>query len=121
MGIWCECHIGLFRKSKTKSRQSRVYHQFLGELHIIKAERFVYHHCESFLIHTYRCDEIQHGCAVLMIYTLKRDDIPLLSQWIKNRQVETCRFLVRVTGLEYHFLTFVIFVIVEKPHYYCIS
>ena len=32
--------------------------------------------------------------------TLARDDIPLLSQWIKNRQVETCRFLVRVRGLE---------------------
>jgi len=25
--------------------------------------------------------------------TLARDDIPLLSQWIKKRQVETCRFL----------------------------
>ena len=25
--------------------------------------------------------------------TLARDDIPLLSQWVKNRQVETCRFL----------------------------
>jgi len=23
-----------------------------------------------------------------------RDDMPLLSQWIKKRQVETCRFLV---------------------------
>ena len=33
-----------------------------------------------------------------MIYTLTHDDMPLLSQWIKNRQVETCRFLVRVTG-----------------------
>jgi len=31
--------------------------------------------------------------------TLTRDDIPLLSQWIKNRQVETCRFLVEVAGL----------------------
>ena len=24
---------------------------------------------------------------------MPRDDIPLLSQWIKKRQVETCRFL----------------------------
>ena len=30
-----------------KSRRRRVYHQFRKELHIIKAERFVYHHCES--------------------------------------------------------------------------
>ena len=29
-----------------KSRRRRVYHQFRKELHIIKAERFVYHHCE---------------------------------------------------------------------------
>ena len=34
----------------------------------------------------------------VMRCTLARDDIPLLSQWIKNRQVETCRFLVQVTG-----------------------
>ena len=33
------------------------------------------------------------GAPLVMIYTLTRDDIPLLSQWIKNRQVETCRFL----------------------------
>ena len=30
-----------------KSRRRRVYHQFRKELHIIKAESFVYHHCES--------------------------------------------------------------------------
>ena len=28
----------------------------------------------------------------VMIYAFC-DDMPLLSQWIKNRQVETCRFL----------------------------
>jgi len=28
------------------------------------------------------------------------DDIPLLSQWIKNRQVETCRFLAQRVGFE---------------------
>ena len=32
--------------------------------------------------------------------TLARDDIPLLSQWIKNRQVETCRFLAEQKGFE---------------------
>ena len=31
----------------------------------------------------------------MMRCTLARDDIPLLSQWIKNRQVETCRFLCK--------------------------
>ena len=40
------------------------------------------------------------GTPPLMIYTLTRDDIPLLSQWIKNRQVETCRFLVGGSRLE---------------------
>ena len=34
------------------------------------------------------CDEIQHGNAVLMIYTLKRDDIPSLSAWIKKTLVQ---------------------------------
>ena len=38
------------------------------------------------------------GTPPLMIYTLTHDDIPLLSQWIKNRQVETCRFLAGVAG-----------------------
>ena len=51
-------------------------------------------------MHTLRCDEIQHGRAVLMIYSLTADDIPLLSQWIKKRQAEACRFLVGVTGFE---------------------
>ena len=35
------------KRQLNKSRQRRVYHQFRKELHIIKAERFVYHHCES--------------------------------------------------------------------------
>jgi len=35
--------------------------------------------------------------------TLTRDDISLLSQWIKNRQVETCRFLAETVGCELHF------------------
>ncbi len=36
----------------------------------------------------------------LMIYTLVRDDIPLLSQWIKNPPAIADGFLVGVTGLE---------------------
>ena len=38
---------GLQRKSLYNRADRRVYHQFRKELHIIKAERFVYHHCES--------------------------------------------------------------------------
>ena len=46
-----------------------------GALYIIKPTVFYTH---------LWCDEIQHGNAVLMIFTLKRDDIPSLSAWIKN-------------------------------------
>ena len=53
--------------------QGIAYHQN-AVLHIIKPTE----------IHTWRCDEIQHGKAVLMIYTLTRDDIPSLSAWIKK-------------------------------------
>ena len=43
---------------------------------------FVYHQADR---NTHlRCDEMQHGIAVLMIYTLTRDDIPSLSAWIKK-------------------------------------
>ena len=70
-----------------------VYHQN-GVLHIIRRMP-VYHHCES------KCN------LRLMIYTLTRDDIPLLSQWIKKEEVvnffffggdgETCtRVLMRL-------------------------
>ena len=66
--------------------ESRVYHQFRRNC-ISSKRSFVYHHCEK-------------KCSLrLMIYTFG-DDIPLLSQWIKNRQVETCRFLVEATGFE---------------------
>ena len=60
------------------------------ELHIINLEEVVYHQgvalhiIKPTEIHTCRCDEIQHGYAVLMIYTLTRDDIPSLSAWIKK-------------------------------------
>ena len=54
-----------------------------GALYIIKPTVFYTH---------LWCDEIQHGNAVLMIYTLKRDDIPLLSQWIKNSRSEEREF-----------------------------
>ena len=32
---------------------------------------------------------------MVMICTINRDDMPLLSQWIKNRQVKACRFFGR--------------------------
>ncbi len=69
------------------------------ELHIIRTKASVYlAFCEYiiiakvFLMHTYGCDEIQRRLAALMIYTLKRDDIPLLSQWIKNTHSKECVF-----------------------------
>ena len=47
--------------------------------HCISSKRsFAYHHCES---------DTTYGwwdAPSVMIYTLKRDDIPLLSQWIKK-------------------------------------
>ena len=63
--------------------RSIVYHQFRKELHIIKT--LVLYIIKPTVFYTHlRCDEIQHGIAVLMIYTLKRDDIPSLSAWIKK-------------------------------------
>ena len=58
-----------------------AYHQLRKKLYIINAK-----HCiSSSRQNTHlRCDEIQHGYAVLMIYTLTRDDIPSLSAWIKK-------------------------------------
>ena len=35
-----------------------------------------------------------------MIYTLTRDDMPLLSQWIKKSKSEDLDFLVGVSGFE---------------------
>ena len=62
--------------------RSIAYHQFRKELHIINFARS----CISSSRQNahLRCDEIQHGYAVLMIYTLTRDDIPSLSAWIKK-------------------------------------
>ena len=48
-----------------------------------------------------RCDEIQHGGAVLMIYTLKRDDITSLSAWHKKIPVLANRnFLAEMKRFE---------------------
>ena len=41
-----------------------------------------------------------NGVPLLMIYTLTRDDIPLLSQWIKKSRSWERDFLVLPTGLE---------------------
>ena len=55
------------KKQLKKSRRRRVYHQFRKELHITKAERFVYHQAAG------RCtlmrDEMQRRKAAF-------DDIP---------------------------------------------
>ena len=80
--------------------RSIVYHQFHKELHIIKAKRFVYHHCERLFDTHLRCDEIQRREPPLMIYTLTRDDMPLLSQWIKKSRSEERDFLAAELGFE---------------------
>ncbi len=56
--------------------RSMVNYQFRKELHIIIAK--------DCLIHTYGVIRYKGGVPPLMIYTLKRDDIPLLPQWIKK-------------------------------------
>ncbi len=48
--------------------RSIVYHQFRKELHIIKTKFCISSSRQVFNPHL-RCDEIQHGFAVLMIYT----------------------------------------------------
>ena len=72
-----------------KSRRSLGYHQ-CEALYIIGFEKAVYHQADR---NTHlRCDDIQHGFAVLMICSLTVDDIPSLSAWIK-------KFLFRRTGI----------------------
>ena len=77
-----------------KSRRSRVYHQN-EVLHIINSAGIVYHHCESTIQPT--ADDIHLRWWDTRV---PRDDIPLLLQWIKNRQVETCRFLAEKQRFE---------------------
>jgi hypothetical protein len=64
----------------SKSRRSRVYHQFRRNC-ISPRQSLVYHHCER---------DIQPTA----------DDIPLLSQWIKKDDSEESSFLVPVTGVD---------------------
>ena len=79
----------LCMNSNSRANQCEALYIINSARNCISPKRsFVYHHCE------------RKYSLRLMVYTLKRYDIPLLSQWIKNRQVETCRFLVRVAGLE---------------------
>jgi len=66
---------------------SIVYHQFRKELHIIKTLVLYIIIAKDCLIHTYGVMRYKGGEPPLMIYTLKRDDMPLLSQWIKKFQV----------------------------------
>ena len=79
-----------FARRATKSRRSLVYHQFQRNCISSTSQEVVYHQDDR---NTHlRCDEIQHGYAVLMIYTLTRDDIPSpVGLDKKIRQVETCR------------------------------
>ena len=76
-----------------------VYHQN-EVLYIIRFARSGISSSRQILMHTKRCDEIQHGNAVLMICTLARDDIPSLSAWIKKPRSEERGFLAPLVGLE---------------------
>ena len=62
--------------------RSIVYHQFRRNCISSTSLEVVYHQADR-NAHLW-CDEIQLGVAVLMIYTLTRDDIPSLSAWIKK-------------------------------------
>ena len=64
---------------RIKSRRSRAYHQD-QVLHIINSEGIVYHQNEVLYIIIAKAKYSLR----LMRYTLARDDIPLLSQWIKK-------------------------------------
>ncbi len=63
------------RKGYTNSMPFEFLSYVFELLHIKSRRSRVYHHCESFLIHA------------------TRDDIPLLSQWIKKSKSEDLDFL----------------------------
>ena len=82
-----------------KSRRSRCILSIPKELHIIKTK-----FCISSLRKKIQptADDIRLRwwyTPSVMIYAFG-DDIPLLSQWIKKRLVETSRFLAGVAGFE---------------------
>ena len=51
-------------------------------------------------MHTFGVMRYKGGTPPLMIYTLTRGDMPLLSQWIKKSRSEERDFLAPQTGLE---------------------
>ena len=81
-------------ESLHKSRRKPCISSIPQELHIIKTKS-----CISSLRKQNTACAWWYTPSVRRC-TLTRDDSPVLSQWIKNRQVETCRFLVRARGLE---------------------
>ena len=72
-------------------------------LHIINFAKIAYHQSGTLCISSLRKRNTAYGwwyTSSVMRYTLKRDDIPLLSQWIKKRPSQkTWSFLVRRMGL----------------------
>ena len=78
------------------SLRSVVSNQFRKELHIIKMKSCIsstvwavaYHQCESVFYTRQSRDDIQPWQADEIQCAKHIDDIPLLSQWIKNKQVE---------------------------------
>ena len=83
--LYKKANLQITAKPWISSTRSVAYHQFRKELHIIKAERFVYHHCER--RYTLTRDDIQRRHAAFddIHRTPRGDDIPLLSQWIEKR------------------------------------
>ncbi len=88
------------RKHCISSERSSVYHQF--HRNCISSMR---KHCiSSSRQYTHlRCDDIQHGFAVLMRCSLTADDIPSLSAWIKKEASHRlASFLVEMAVIEAH-------------------
>ena len=78
--------------------RSIVYRQFLRNC-ISSKRNFVYHQADSFLCThkgVMRCNSL----CELMIYTLKRGDIPSLSAWIKKSRSEERDFLELLSRVE---------------------
>jgi hypothetical protein len=78
-------------EGQVESMRSTQYHQFLGELHIIKTQVLYIIIAKDFLCTPKGVMRYKGGVPPLMIYTLTRDDIPLLSQWIKKSSFRRTR------------------------------
>ena len=83
--IFCKAIQELFAFSHPNHAVGRVYHQFRRNC-ISSTQSVVYHQCESgYSLRLMRYTLFaRYARKKRMRYTLKRDDMPLLSQWIKK-------------------------------------